>query len=159
MAERTNSKTPIDRKKAETGAHVVGRKDEAIRAEIEANPKISARQIAEKLEQRGMQVSMSHIYRQLSNFTRRNRSDRSRPWVGTTIGLPAPAGFSQQGMREYLGSPEEYGGSQRTKEMLAAVDEVGRVLDRHQQTGATRRGSKTLVQRTSRTKRSKMTRH
>jgi hypothetical protein len=74
MAEPKTNRTPIERKPAFTGDHVKGRKDEAIRSEIERDPNITARQIAENLENRGMRVSMSHIYRQLSNYTHRTKA-------------------------------------------------------------------------------------
>ncbi len=156
MAENDISRKPITEKKAETGDHVLGRKDQAIRAEIEAHPNISARQIAEKLQARGLDVSMSHIYRQLSNFSRRTQTDRGRNWVGTNSGMPAPAGFSAQDAKAYLDSPKEYGGSQRTKETMATLEEVGEALEGR---GTTHSRTGSNVQRTSRTKRSKMSNH
>ena len=157
-AEKTSRHTPIHKKEAQTGDYKVSRKDEAIRAEIDANPNISARQIAETLQGKGIDVSMSHIYRQLSNYSRRNTSDRRRPWTGTNIGMPAPAGSFEEGARTVLDSPEEYGGAQRGKETLAALDEVGEVLDKHQSGGEpdARSGQR---QATSKARHSKMSRH
>ena len=155
MAEDDISRKPITEKKAETGDHVVGRKDQAIRAEIEAEPNISARQIAEKLQARGIEVSMSHIYRQLSNFTRRTEKSPGN-WAGTNIGMPAPAGFSVPDAKAYLDSPKEYGGSERTKETLAAIEEVGDALE-GRGTSQSRTGS--TPQRTSRSRDSKMSHH
>ena len=154
-AEKTSRDKPIHKKEAQTGDYKVSRKNEAIRAEIDANPNISARQIAETLEGKGIEVSMSHIYRQLSNYSRRNTSDRRRPWTGTNIGMPVPAGSLQEGSRTLLGSPEEYGGAQRGKETLAALDEVGKVLDTHQSGGEpdARSGQR---QATSKARRAKM---
>lgn len=157
MAEPVTTDIPIEQKSASTGDHVIGRKNEAIRSEIDQNPNISARQIAKNLESRGMRVSMSHIYRQLSNYTRRTTADRDRPWTGTNIGRSAPAGFSMPDTKSYLEKPKEYGGHQRSKEIDAVLDEVGEALDRPRDEPTDSQRSHTM--RTSRTKDSRMNRH
>lgn len=129
MPARRNNRTPVTQKQAHTGRHVQGEKTEAIQAEIARNPNLSARQIAARLHRRGMNVSLSHIYRQLSNSLRRT-TERGHPWKGSSIGMPAPAGASVPQVKDYLESDKEASGQQRTKEQLAAIEAVGEVLDK-----------------------------
>jgi hypothetical protein len=156
MATPKASRTPIDQKPAATGDYVQTRKNEAIRSEIAREPNISARQIAENLHRKGMDVSMSHIYRQLSNFANRTQRDKSRPWTGTNIGLPAPAGFSASNAKSYLDKPEEYGGMQRGKEITETLGEVDEAIERGNRDAEP---SSSRAERTSRAKGTKMSRH